>query len=771
MSNGRRLIVAIWLFVLIACGFWLQRNLSVATDLTVFLPPASTPLQRLLLTQLREGPVSRLILVALDGAETAALARASMQLSDRLKKDGQFTFVSNGNTAESRSVRRLLFEHRYLLSPAVDSERFSVDGLRSALRESLELLGSPAGLLIRPTLAADPTGELRSIARLLVPVGGPAVRDGVWFSQDGTRALLVAETRAPGFDVDGQERAIQAIEHAFAPIRPGGARIELAGPGVFASQARNAIVGEAWRLSMLAAILVIAILSAAYRSVAPVVTSLIPVATGLTVGVTVVCVAFGPVHGITLAFGATLIGVAVDYPSYLFAQTADAEPLERTANRIGATLGLAVLTTVIGALAMALSSFTGLAQLGVLIISGVAAAGATARFVLPAILPFNLHLHTARTSFRALPLPGALRRMSAAAAASVVMAGLGIVWWERDGLWNDDLASLAPIPAAAKDRDRALREELGAPDVRYFFVARATSREGALQKSESLEPLLQEGMAKGWLNGFDVPSRYLPSRETQEARRAALPVRAVLARNLEEAGRDLPFRTGLFTPFLDAVELARSGPFIDHATFGDSALSRKIGSLLRHDEDGWVVLAPLRSVRDAGSLRRVAERAGYQLVDLKADSNRLVSGYRAESLRLITLGLLCTAALLFFSLRSIPRALRVLTPALGAVVLVVAILLLSGNRLSLFNLVALLLVVGIALNYALFFERPQRDAGERARTQLSLLICGGTTLSAFGCLAFSEIPVLHAIGVTVALGSLLSLALAAAFARPREHPG
>lgn len=768
MKGSRQLILTIWLVTLLGCGLWLYRNLSVATDLTVFLPPSSTPVQRLLVSQLREGPASRLILVALDGADDRALARASTELAGRLKANALFSFVNNGHTSEAGRERQLLFEHRYLLSPAVVPERFSVNGLKSALRESLELLSSPAGVLIRSTLTADPTNELRAVARLVIPESGPARRHGVWFSGDGARALLIAETRAPGFDVEGQRRAMHAIESTFATIRPKGARIELAGPGVFASQVRTMIEEDAWRLAAAAAVLVIAILFAAYRSVAPVVISMLPVATGLTVGVTVVALGFGTVHGITLAFGATLIGVAVDYPSYLFAQTGEGERLESTLVRIGPTLRLAVLTTVFGALAMALSSFTGLAQLGVLIIAGATAAGVTARFVLPAILPSGLHLRTAKMASHALAMPEALRRVTAGIAVTLVMAGLGVAWWGHDRLWNDDLANLTPVPEAAKARDRVLREELGAPDVRYIVVARGANREGALQASESAAAFLQQGVAKEWLSGFDVPSRYLPSRRTQEARRAALPEPEILARNLEAAARDLPFRDEVFLPFLEAVERARSGPLLDLETLRDSALARKVESLLLHNQDGWIVLAPLRGVRAPGLLRSAAEQAGHRLLDLKDESNRLVSSFRTESLQLIALGLLCIAALLVWTLRSATRALRVLAPVFAAIVLVVAILLGSGNRLSLFNLVALLLVVGMGLNYALFFERPQRDAGERTRTQLSLLLCGGTTLSAFGCLALSAIPVLHAIGVTVAVGSLLSLLLATLFAGGRE---
>jgi predicted exporter len=75
-----------------------------------------------------------------------------------------------------------------------------------------------------------------------------------------------------------------------------------------------------------------------------------------------------------------------------------------------------------------------------------------------------------------------------------------------------------------------------------------------------------------------------------------------------------------------------------------------------------------------------------------------------------------------------------------------------------------LLVLGIGVNFALFFNRAWTDELERRRTHLALLVCSLTSLSAFGTLAFSQTPVLHAIGLTVSLGVLLSLFSSAALA-------
>src|SRR4030095_12509981 len=106
------------------------------------------------------------------------------------------------------------------------------------------------------------------------------------------------------------------------------------------------------------------------------------VATGLLVAIAAVGWLFDPVHGTTRGFGATLIGETVDYPSYAFIQAARGERLSDTLGRMGPTLKLAVLTTVFGASAMALSSFQGLAQLGgPTLVGGGAAGGRTRRVV------------------------------------------------------------------------------------------------------------------------------------------------------------------------------------------------------------------------------------------------------------------------------------------------------------------------------------------------------------------------------------------------------
>ena len=766
MSAQARIAVAIWLAVLLASGYWIARHLTVTTDLGAFLPPAATPVQEVLVDQLRAGVASRLLLVGIDGADEVALGQASRELARRLDASGAFGTIANGEPARLARERERLFELRYALSPGVQAERFSVAGLRGALQEELELLGSPLGAFIRRTLPADPTGELRRLAAPLTGTAGPALRQGVWTTADGKRALLAAETRAPGFDLDAQARAAHLVRSLFAEIAPPGAVLRLAGPGLAGASARAAIERDAQRATLASVLGVLLLLGAAYRSALPVLLSALPALSGMAIGITAVGLWFGPVHGITLGFAAVLIGEAVDYPTYLYAHAARGERLAQTAKRIGPTLGLAVLTTACGAIAMLLSSFRGLAQLGMLTMVGVAVAGLVTWLVLPALTPARaLERKLMRLPFEGNAfVPGRRPWL----AALLVAAALAVIALHSGRLWDDDLANLSPLPEPVKALDAELRTQLGAPDLRHLLAVRAPEREVALQKSEALQPLLERALAAGWIGGYELAARYLPSRRTQEARRAALPDGPTLAARLAHAQRGLPFRDGAFAPFLADVERARHAGSVDAEAWRGTALAARLDALLTTGAQGWVALVPLSAVRNADALRDALRAHGdpdVMQVDLKREADALVAGYRAESLRLVFLGLLCIAALVYTGLRDAGLTLRVLAPALGAALACVATLLGGGTRLSVVHLVALLLVVGVGINYALFFNRRAHADGERALTRLSLVVAALASLCAAIALASGSTPVLRAIGVTVGLGTVFAFLLAALLAR------
>jgi predicted exporter len=769
MTGAGRWIIGAWLAFAAACVVTISRT-DFNTDMSAFLPRTPTPQQKILVEQLREGVVSRLILVGLNGAEPPELARISKSMAAQLRQDSQLASVNNGERAAQQRDFEFLWQNRYLLSPAVTKEHFSAAGLRDSLLSYVDLLGSPMGALAQRVLPADPSGELLALLDQIEGQAKPEMREGVWFSKDGQRAVLLVQTKAMGSDLDAQERAMNAIRTAFdaavkAAANPAGVtQLHMTGPGVFSVQSRENIRGDATLFSLIATVLISAMLLLIYRSPRALVLGLLPVASGALAGVAAVSVGFGSVHGITLGFGVTLIGEGVDYAIYLFTQIAPGETPKTTLQRIWPTLRLGVFTSICGFSAMLFSGFTGLAQLGLFSIAGLIVAVTVTRWVLPELLPAGFFVKSApRLSGKLMALVHLAPRARAALIFGVVGLFLLLVL-QRDALWNDNLASISPVPKAEQVVDEQLRRDMGAPDVRYMLVASAGDQEAALELSEALSAKLRDLVQRQVLAGFEAPSEALPSRHAQAARQAALPDGGQLRANLSQALYGLPFRSGLFAPFLQDVAAAKQQALIQRADLQGSSMELKLNSLLLKREAGWAAMLPLRGVANVDALSnelQLGAGSPVVLLDMKQESERMFRDYRHEATTHALLGAAAIVLLLLFSLRSLRRVIDVVLPLIAAVLVVTAGLVWSGHPLTIFHLIGLLLVVAVGSNYSLFFDRQEASDQGRERTIASLLFANISTVIGFGLLSFSRAPVLNALGSTVALGAVLSLVFSA----------
>ena len=782
MMASRAWALGVWLVCIVTAAF-VVAHARYITDLSAFLPANPTPTQRLLVDQLRDGPATRLILIAIEGGDAAARAQASTAMAQRLRQDAQFVSINNGETVAAQADREFLFKHRYLLSENVNAARFTASGLRDAINDTIDNLSSPAGLLFKSLLPRDPTGELLNIVDQLQRAQGPATRDGVWVSQDGGRALAVAQTAAGGSDSDAQARAIDAIHAAFAAAlhgRSAGAlQLKLSGPGVFAVLARAKIERAAIRLSIISSVLVIALLLIVYRSVVALGLGLLPVASGAVIGIAAVALGFGAVHGITLGFGITLIGESVDYSIYFFIQSqrrAGDPTLLEWRQQWWPTIRLGMLTSVCGFASLLPSGFPGLQQLGLYSISGLIAAALVTRYVLPALLPADFKIRDVAPLGRRIALGLApLRRfgvikMTACALALGALCVL-LLLHARANLWNHELAALSPISVEEQNFDARLRADLGAADVRDIVIVSGKDLESVLRGAETAAAPLQ-GLADAKVIGsFDSPANYLPSTVTQETRRGSLPGPAELRTNLKQATDGLPVRSERLQPFLEDVEATRHAALITARDMAGTSLGSGFEALILHSQDRWNALLPLHSAAAGGDIDLARVAAALQaanvpqarVLDLKQESDSLYAGYLSEAIHYSLAGLVALTVLLLVALRSPWRVLRVLLPLALAVLCVAALLVIAGVQLTILHLVGMLLIVAIGSNYALFFDRQGHASQPEGQplTLASLVIANASTVIGFGLLSFSQVPVLVALGSTVAPGAFLALLFAA----------
>ena len=797
---ARRLApVLLWLAALAAAAYVILHSRYTA-DMSAFLPSKPTAQEQVLVDQLRDGLISRLLLVGIDGGDAQARAALSRALAARLRQQKAFASVDNGEQTDARPDEALLFKYRYLLSPATTPQAFTVEGLHQSIAASIDQLASPLGGSLKALFPADPTGAM---LRLLSQLGGggtqPHRDDGVWAASDMPRALLLLQSRAAGTDTDGQQAAIAAVHSAFAAAQQqvaetagaGSARaaaarsasLVISGTAVFAVQSRATIKSAVERVSVLGGVLIVGLLLLVYRSLPVLLLGLLPVLTGVFAGITAVSLGFGVVQGVTLGFGTTLIGEAVDYSIYLFVQSGRAaapglSPQQaRSAwlQRFWPTIRLGMLTSVAGFATLLLSDFPGLAQLGAYSIAGLVAAALVTRFVLPQLLPVGFavrDLH--RTGQRLQAVVARLRRLRTLVAL-LALGAIAVVALHRHAIWNTQLSALSPIRPQALALNAQLRQQIGAPDAVDLVTLHAPSLDAALQAAERIAPRLHELQRQGVIGGFDSPAHYLPSPQTQRARQAALPPLDLLQTRLDAALQGLPVRPAVLAPFVRDVEAARHLPLLTRADLAPTSFALALDGMLLHQSGGGTTaLLPLRPPPqgsiDAARVQAALQGSGAQLLNLGSATTGLYDGYLRTAASLSLAGIGAIAVLLLVTLRSAARTARVLAPLLAAVLVVVAGLLLAGVQLTLLHLVGLMLIVAVGSNYALFFNRAaDADGGVEPSTLASLLFANLTTVAGFGPLLLSGVPVLQAMGATVAPGALLALLFSAMLSPAARH--
>jgi predicted exporter len=438
-----------------------------------------------------------------------------------------------------------------------------------------------------------------------------------------------------------------------------------------------------------------------------------------------------------------------------------------------------MLTSVCGFAALVPSGFQGLAQLGCYSIAGLIAAALVTRWLLPEWRP-----RTLRT--RDLTGPGtrlwrvlAMLRPARAALALIALTAALVLFGHRATLLSRELTDLSPIPQAEQQLDASLRADVGAPDPRYLVVASAPDVDAALAAARAVADRLAPLVAEGVIRGFETPTRYLADAATQRARQSSLPAPAELASRLRSALEGLPVSAGRLAPFVHDVEQARTAAPVTPSDFAGTPLGAALDALLENAGSAATAYVPVTASGGGdlapAALERLRAAVGAatpaaRLLDLKAEADALYTHYlrQAVSLSLAGLAALCLALAVFLSPL---RALRVVTPLALAVLTVAAALAAAGERLGILHIVGMLLTVAVGSNYALFFDRlAQRGHAGVARTLASLAIANLATVAGFGVLAFSSVPVLAALGRSVAPGALLAFLYSAWLARLEAPP-
>ncbi|OGB23254.1 MAG: transporter [Burkholderiales bacterium RIFCSPLOWO2_02_FULL_57_36] len=619
-------------------------------------------------------------------------------------------------------------------------------------------LYSPFGAIKVGTWQDDPFGLFAGWAQTRAQQTSVRPSDGRLRVDAGNKAYVVMpiELRGQAFSLATQQAVMPVLQQAReaalraapdAEVISAGIILHAAAAGQQASQEMSTI-----GLGSLAGILLLMWLT--FRSVKPIGMVVLSVGVGCLGALSVCWLLFDRLHLLTLVFGASLIGVAHDYGiHYLCSRLGDEQRRSpsQLLQEILPGMILAILTTVVAYLTLALTPFPGLRQVAVFSAVGLLFAWLTVIFWFPVLdrtpMKKSPVMDWYGRSRQVWPRLGRNFRSYCVAAAVLIFAVAGISRLKS----NDDIRQLQNSPQSLLDAQIEVSRLLAAPTLAQFYLVRGETQEMVLQHEEALKNRLENLVASNVLTGYQALSDWVPSQRTQRANHE------LTAHSLMAPGAALPQLATLLgegDAWTKQIQTRHAAPVA--ALTPELFLQNPAGEAWRHlwlgkVDGGYASIVALRGVEygDLPALQATAQTLpGVQWVDKVGETSTLLGRYRHHMGWVVLISYATVYLLLLMRYRG--AAWRVMAPTVVASALALAVFGFIGHPLNLFHVLALLLILGMGIDYGIFLqEHPSR---KHKAAWLAVGLSAMSTLLAFGLLGLSTTPALQAFGLTMLIG-------------------
>nr|WP_256489082.1 MMPL family transporter [Dyella lutea] len=766
-------------------GAWLlfgRGSVPIQTDLLAMLPATEQqPLAEAAVQRLAHANGDRVVLLVENADDDRAKA-AARALGKALAADHVFRSVmAELPPFDLQQMVAPYLAHRFFLLSDDDRTAMAAPGYDPA-RALAQRLNAPFLDGVGTTLQDDPFGWLQHWLDQQPWSRSPLLPEDnllVAHQDGGTRVLVTATLEGSSYDDTVQRRALAAVDAAVAQVEreQPGTEVLRTGAVFYAAAARAGAEHDVHLVGWISTLGIALLLIGMFRSPGPLLLAFLSTAAGVLTATVVSLLVFKQIYLLTLVFGAALLGEAVDYSiQYLTARANAGSRWDAAAGlrQVRPALLLALATSLLGYALLAGVPFPALRQMAVFAMSGMLAACLSVFWLLPAML------QRAARPLSAAPVRWALALQRAVSHAghgrrgrwlALLLLLLALPGWQRLG-HDDDVHLLISPPASLVAQEHRIRDITGLGNGSQFYLVQGANTEQTLQREELLEQRLQAMVRRGQLADWLGLARMAPSQARQQADHALLARSlqadgAVPATGEPPAGAPASTRTRADRERLQSLLVAGGLRADAAAGYADTwpgtplAFTRWLESPLATpfrylwmgcSAHGCASIV-LPQGDDDAQLQSAADRLpGVTLVDKAASVSQLFGRYR----RYASLWLFAALVLVVpvFGWRyGWRRMLRVMLPPVAGIALALAALGYLGQPLTLFHWMALMLVLGVGANYAVFLHEGEPYTAHRPGAMYaSVLLSAITTLLSFGLLSLSSMPALHDFGLTLLLG-------------------
>ncbi|EKA5861406.1 MMPL family transporter [Vibrio alginolyticus] len=685
------------------------------------------------------------VIFVITAPDKNALFAAAAEFDKGLRQSNHFRdVVGKISPQEQQAWASYYFKHRFQLLTPEQRERLSQNP-EQQVQHVIQSLYNPFSGVTGQELQNDPFLLFRDYLSQVTQQSSSFRLDNGYLSveKDGAQYLLItAELKDSPYSLTGQLAVpdIQALEQGVA--QKYGAEVAHTGVLFYADFGTQSAKSEISTIGVFSLLGIIALFLLVFRSVMPLSLALLSITIGLLVALSVTTWIFGKVHLFSLVFGASLIGVSIDYAFHYLTERLAAGnewDSEQGLKHIFIAITLGLITSLIGYLGMLVAPFPGLQQLALFSSIGLIAAYITV------VAWYPILARNPSRSISNLPGQSLLAKWLTLWNQHRIKVGLPMLCVVASGFfllqlnYDDDIRLLQTMPKDLKQQETLITTLSGMQSSQQMLVVTADDDESLMKKLESLTPTLEAWKAESTIESYQSLSRYLSSVERQQQDYQ-------LIRDLY-ATQSSPLTSGLGLskkPKMDAdfipvtVEQYLQNPVSAPVRFlhlGKIKEKSATVVVLNQLQDSAVVKAFAKSQSDVVYLNKAEE------------ISTLFGEYRIKIMELLA----AASAVIFLVLikrYGLQHSCRVLLPSLIACACGLATAVAMGTTLNLFNLLGLVLILGIGIDYTLFFAEKARSVS----TLLAITLSAMTTVLSFGLLSLSQTHAIHSFGITVLSG-------------------
>lgn len=643
--------------------------------------------------------------------------------------------------------------------------------IRQTLAENKKVLMSPAGIVYKRLVAADPLGLSKSLwARLseLRYDPGFTLYEGYIFSADGRQLSFFVKPKFDASKTGVNSRFMERLNAYTDSFSKAQSALHVTYFGAVAVAAGNAAQMRTDTIVTLSVtILLLMALSLYYfrRKRTPLLLFL-PVAYGAALGLAAMYLVQGSMSVIALGAGAIVMGIAIDYAIHFLSHRRQTGDLRDTIRDLQTPLTIGSFTTIAAFLSLRFVQLPLLRDLGLFAAVSLIGAALCTLIFLPHF-PLGKVPPRARRKTVFDKLARIQLSKSKPLLWTIVLLTPLMAWLSFRVQFDDDLMHLNYLSPRLQAAEQELSKASAYALSSVFVIATGPDEDAALQQLERAGPLMDSLRKKGAVRAVSNPAMLLPSAKTQQERAARWAAywtpgkRAEVSAAIRQAARDEGYAPDAFADFeqhlaepvqpFDSSELAVlkslfPGGFAEE----EAGRSHTVAALKVPAEHRKEVLQAFQKI------------PGLTVTDRQQGASELVRLLNADFQSIALYSSLIVFFALLIAYGRIELALISFLPMAISWVWILGLMALLGIKFNIVNIIISTLIFGLGDDYSIFtldglMERHKYKRDHTAGVRAAVYVSVVTVLIGLGALLLARHPALRGIAAISITGMLCVL--------------